>query len=80
MENDVREADGSVTITIEPDPERSYTASVGNLATITVPVKDNDTPPTVSISAPDSITEGAQLTYTLTRTWDPGQGRGRTDP
>ena len=30
----------------------------------------------MSISAPDSITEGAQLTYTLTRTWDPGQGRG----
>ena len=74
VENDVREADGSVTITIEPDPERSYTASV-QFGEITVPVKDNDTPPTVSISAPDSITEGAQLTYTLTRTWDPGQSR-----
>ena len=74
VENDVREADGSVTITIEPDPERSYTASV-QFGEITVPVKDNDTPSTVSISAPDSITEGAQLTYTLTRTWDPGQSR-----
>ena len=29
MENDVREADGSVTITIEPDPDGSYTPSVG---------------------------------------------------
>ena len=30
----------------------------------------------MSISAPDDLTEGAQLSYTLTRTWDPGQGRG----
>ena len=75
VENDVREADGSVTITIEPDPERSYTASV-QFGEITVPVKDNDTPSTVSISAPDSITEGGPLSYTLTRTWDPGQSRG----
>ena len=75
VENDVREADGSVTITIEPDPERSYTASV-QFGELTVPVKDNDTPSTVSISAPDSITEGGSLSYTLTRTWDPGQGRG----
>ena len=30
----------------------------------------------MSISAPDSITEGGPLSYTLTRTWDPGQGRG----
>ena len=74
LENDVREADGSVTITIESDPGRSYTPSVGQ-GTLTIPVKDNDTPPTVSISAPDSITEGAQLTYTLTRTWDPEQSR-----
>ena len=29
LENDVREADGSVTITIEPDTGRSYTPSVG---------------------------------------------------
>ena len=72
MENAVREADGSVTITIEPDPDGSYTPSVG-FSELTVPVKDNDTPSTVSISAPDSITEGGALSYTLTRTWDPGQ-------
>ena len=72
MENDVREADGSVTITIEPDPDRSYTPSVG-FSEITIPIKDNDTPSTVSISAPDSITEGGTVSYTLTRTWDPGQ-------
>ena len=75
VENDVREADGSVTITIEPDPERSYTPSV-QFGTLTVPVKDNDTPSTVSISAADDLTEGAQLSYTLTRTWAPGQIRG----
>ena len=75
VENDVREADGSVTITIEPDPERSYTPSV-QFDELTVPVKDNDTPSTVSISAPDSITEGGPLSYTLTRTWAPGQSQG----
>ena len=75
VENDVREADGSVTITIEPDPERSYTPSV-QLGELTVPVKDNDTPSTVSLSAADNLTEGSQLSYTLTRTWNPGQGRG----
>ncbi len=60
VENALREADGSVTITMEPDPGRSYTPSVGQ-GTLTVPVKDNDTPSTVSISAPDSLTEGAHL-------------------
>ena len=40
------------------------------------PIKGNDTPSTVSISAPDSITEGGALSYTLTRTWDPGQSLG----
>ena len=75
LKNAVREADGSVTITIGPDPGRSYTPSVGR-GTLTIPVKDNDTPPTVSLSAADDLTEGAQLSYTLTRTWDPGQSRG----
>ena len=72
VENDAREADGSVTFTIEPDPERSYTPSVG-FSELTIPIKDNDTPSTVSIAAPDSITEGGALSYTLARTWDPGQ-------
>ena len=75
VENALREADGSVTITMEPDPGGSYTPRVGQ-GTLTVPVKDNDTPSTVSISAPDSITEGAQLSYTLTRTWELGQSYG----
>ena len=75
LENAVREADGSVTITIEPDPGRSYTPSVG-FSELNIPVRDNDTPSTVSISAPDSITEGGALSYTLTRTWDPGQSLG----
>ena len=75
VENDVKEADGSVTITIEPDPKRSYTPSV-QFGELTVPVKDNDTSSTVSLSAADNLTEGSQLSYTLTRTWEPGQGRG----
>ena len=76
LENDIREADGSVTITVEPDPGMSYIPSARPFGTLTIPVKDNDTPSTVSISAPDDLTEGAQLTYTLTRTWAPGQSRG----
>ena len=75
LENDVMEADGSVAITIEPDPERNYTPRAG-FSALNIPVKDNDTPSTVSISAPDSITEGGALSYTLTRTWDPGQSQG----
>ena len=75
LENDVKEADGSVTITVEPDPGMSYIPTPG-FGAITVPVKDNDTPSTVSISAPDDLTEGAQLSYTLTRTWELGQSRG----
>ena len=75
LENDVREADGSVAITIEPDPRGSYIPSVDR-GTLTIPVKDNDTPPTVYLSEADDLTEGAQLSYTLTRTWDPGQSQG----
>ena len=75
LENAAREADGSVTITIESDPGGSYTPSVGQ-STLTIPVKDNDTPPTVSFSAADNLTEGAQLSYTLTRTWELGQSYG----
>ena len=74
LENAVREADGSVAITMEPDPGGSYAPSVGQ-GTLTIPVKDNDAPPTVSLSAADDLTEGAQLSYTLTRTWDPGQSQ-----
>ena len=75
LENAVMEADGSVIITIESDLGRSYTPSA-DAGTVTIPVKDNDAPPTVSHSAPDSITEGGPLSYTLTRTWAPGQSQG----
>ena len=74
LDNGVREADGSVTITVEADPERSYIPRVGSGA-LTIPVKDNDAPSTVSISEPDDLTEGTQLTHTLTRTWTPGQSQ-----
>ena len=74
LDNGVREADGSVTITVEADPEYSYIPRVG-FGALTIPVKDNDAPSTVSISEPDDLTEGTQLTYTLTRTWAPGQSQ-----
>ena len=76
LENSVKEADGSVTITIEPDPGRSYIPSVDR-GMLTIPVKDNDSPSTVSISGGSDVTEGAQLSYTLTRTWAPGQDQGQ---
>ena len=74
LDNGLREADGSVTITVEADPGMSYIPSVGSGA-LTIPVKDNDAPSTVSISEPDDLTEGTQLTHTLTRTWAPGQSQ-----
>ena len=76
LENSVKEADGSVTITIDPDPGRSYIPSVDR-GMLTIPVKDNDSPSTVSISGGSDVTEGAQLSYTLTRTWAPGQDQGQ---
>ena len=57
LENAVREADGYVAITIESDPGRSYTPSVGQ-GTLNIPVRDNDTPSTVTISAPDEHHRG----------------------
>ena len=77
LENAVMEDDGSVIITIESDLGRSYTPSA-DAGTVTIPVKDNDAPPTVSHSAFNRLflTEGAQLSYTLTRTWEPGQSYG----
>ena len=75
MENDVREADGSVTITIEPDPERSYTPSVG-FSEITIPIKDNDTPSTVSISAPGQHHRGRTVDLHADAHLDPGQSWG----
>ena len=71
----VKGTDGSVTVSVDADADRNYTPSA-RLNSRTIPVKDNDAPSTVSISAPDSITEGGALSYTLTRTWAPGQSQG----
>ena len=76
LDNVAREADGSVTITVQEDPDRNYTPAA-SLNTRTITVKDNDSPSTVSIAGTASITEGDQLSYTLTRSWAPGQDQGQ---
>ena len=76
LDNAAREADGSVTITVQEDPDRNYTPAA-SLNTRTITVKDNDSPSTVSIAGTASITEGDQLSYTLTRSWAPGQDQGQ---
>ena len=75
LDNAAMEADGSVTITVQEDPDRNYTPAA-SLNTRTITVKDNDSPSTVSISGGSDVTEGAQLSYMLTRTWAPGQDQG----
>ena len=74
-DNAVQGADGSVTITVENDAGRRYTPSATR-NTATIPVKDNDSPSTVSIAGTASITEGDELSYTLTRSWALGQSQG----
>ncbi len=76
LDNAASEADGSVTITVQEDPDRNYTPTA-SLNTRTITVKDNDSPSTVSISGGSDVTEGAQLSYTLTRSWAPGQDQGQ---
>ena len=76
LDNATKGNDGSVTVTVDADPDRNYTPAA-SLNTLTIPVKDNDTPPTVSLSAADDLTEGGPLSYTLTRTWEPGQSQGQ---
>ena len=74
-DNAVQGADGSVTITVENDAGRRYTPSATR-NTATIPVKDNDSPSTVSIAGTASITEGDELSYTLTRSWALGTKPG----
>ena len=76
LDNAAREADGSVTITVQENPDRNYTPAA-SLNTRTITVKDNDSPSTVSIAGGSDVTEGAQLSHTLTRTWAPGQDQGQ---
>ena len=77
VDNSVRDADGFVTVIIEPDPSMSYIPNPDR-RTVTIPVKDNDTPPSVFLSPSTgrNHTEGARVTYTLVRSWEPGQSYG----
>ena len=76
LDNATMDTDGSVTITVLEDPDRNYTPAA-SFNSRTILVKDNDAPSTVSISGGNDVTEGAQLSYTLTRTWDLGQNQGQ---
>ena len=69
-------AAGSVTVTVLEDPGRSYTPASG-LDTRTIAVSDNDAASEVSISGGGDVTEGSQLSFTLTRTWALGQDQGQ---
>ena len=76
LDNDAVETDGSVTVTVLADPDRSYIPASG-YSSRTITVKDNDAPSTVSIAGVSDVTEGDQVPYTLTRTWAPGQDQGQ---
>ena len=69
VEDDEVGADGSVTVAILPDEDGQYTASPSRRS-ITVPIKDDDSPLTVTLNAPAEVHEGEQVVYTLTRLWD----------
>ena len=58
----VNEADGSVTLTLNAGSDYTVSATQG---TATVSVSDNDDPPVVSITAGSDITEGGSATFTI---------------
>ena len=74
----VEEPDGWVKLTVLPRPSDSmYPVPVQ--ATSTMTVRDNDGPPTVTITADAaSVTEGSDVTVTVSRTNAPGEHTRRT--
>ena len=69
LDDDEAGHDGSVTVAILPDEDGQYTATPTRRS-VTVPIKDDDSPLTVTLSAPAEVHEGEQVVYTLTRVWD----------
>ena len=69
----VGEADGLVTLTVLPRPNDSlYPVLV--VPTKTMTIRDDDAPPTVTVAADvASVTEGSDVTFTVTRTNAPGE-------
>ena len=65
-DDDVDEADGSIAATVTAGT--GYT--VGSVATASVTVRDNDVP-TISITGGSAVTEGGDVTFTLTATPSP---------
>ena len=74
LDDDLEGADGSASLSIQADPEGDYDIN-SSRREVNVPIKDNDAPSTVTLSAPARIIEGTQVSYTLTRTWEPGQSQ-----
>ena len=74
----VDEADGTVTLTVLPRPSDSlYPILVQG--TNTMAVLDDDGPPTVTVTADAaSVTEGSDVTVTVSRTNAPGEHTRRT--
>ena len=74
----VEEADGWVKLTVLPRPSDSmYPVAVQ--ATSTMTVRDNDGPPTVTITADAaSVTEGSDVAVTVSRTNAPGEHTRQT--
>ena len=74
----VNEADGTVTLTVLPRPSDSlYPILVQG--TNTMALLDDDGPPTVTITADAaSVTEGSDVTVTVSRTNAPGEHTRRT--
>ena len=74
LNDDQKGADGSVVLTIQVDPEGDY-GIIPSRSNVNIPIKDNDAPSTVTMSGPAEVTEGTQVAYILTRTWEPGESQ-----
>ena len=71
-DDEIEENDGSVTITVLARLDDPGYPDFGQPETMTV--RDNDAPPTVTIAADTaSVTEGEPVTFTVTRSQNPGE-------
>ena len=76
LDNTTHEDSGSITFNLLEQPEAGYQL-ISDRRRVVIPVLDNDDPPTVTIAADeDSVIEGDQAVYTLTRSNGPLESRG----
>ena len=68
----VEEDDGSVTVAVLPRPDDPM-YPIDRLGSTTMAVRDNDTPPTVTVAAVSgTVTEGDSMSFTVTRSTGAG--------